>query len=45
METIKKAKMRTSDLRKELSDESKREELLKGILDHQIVALGFDDIQ
>ena len=45
METIKKAKMRTSDLRKELSDESKREELLKGILDHQIVALGYDDIQ
>ena len=43
--TIEKAKMRTSDLRKELSDESKREELLKGILDHQIVALGFDDIQ
>lgn len=43
--TIEKTKMRTSDLLKELSDESKREELLRGILDHQIVALGFDDIQ
>ena len=40
-----KTTMRTSDLRKELADESKREELLKGILDHQVVALSFDDIQ
>lgn len=42
---IEKAKVRTSNLLKELSDENKREELLKGILDHQIVVLGFDDIQ
>ena len=37
--------MKTSDLLKELADDSRRKELLKGILDHQIVALGFDDIQ
>lgn len=46
METIiTKAKMRTRDLRKELADESNREELLKDILDHQIVALSFHDIE
>ena len=40
-----KSIMKTSDLLKELADDSRRMELLKGILDHQIVALGFDDIQ
>ena len=43
--TMDKSILKTSDLLKELADDSRRKELLKGILDHQIVALGFDDIQ
>lgn len=45
MGTTAKAKTRSGDLHKELANQNKRDELLKGIFDHQIVALGFDDVQ